>query len=248
MSTEEDPKRWIPESNGEIDPIDTLSQRPTNRHKPYAWETGPMTLLPNSGFHADDATPDPQAAPTMIAACNCLIRALNSIYIQAPHVPLIEYANLVSYCLATYQCLIAQLGTAPRQEEEEEEKEEEEEEGNDAKLAEWGRWLESCAAKRNNFSTEMCKSMMDDFMPALHTQLSIPRNDKSAKMSLDSCTQVPVFWTNHDITSELPLPRGLAPDSKAIRWWTGRKKADWWKFSTCGFNGLPRELKFYREM
>jgi len=194
-----------------------------------------MALLPNSGSQADDATPDPQAAPK-IAACNCLIRALNSIYIQAPHVPLIEYANLVSYCLATYQCLIAQLGTAFR------------EEGGDARLAEWGNWLESCASKRNNFSTEMCKSMMDDFMPALHTQLSIPRDDESAKLGLNSSTQVPVFWTNHDVTSELQLPRGLAPDSKAIRWWTGRKKADWWKFSTCGFNGLPRELKFYREM
>ncbi|EDU43516.1 hypothetical protein PtrSN002B_003165 [Pyrenophora tritici-repentis] len=213
-----------------------MPQHPTNRHKPYAWETGPMILLPNSILQADDAPPDPKAASKTIAVCNCLIRALNSIYIQAPHVPMIEYANLVSYCLATYQCLLAQLGTTFQKEEE------------DARLAEWGNWLESCAARRNNFSTEMCKSMMDDFMPVLHKKLSTPRNEETGKMGLDSNTQVPIFWTNHDVTSENQLPRGLAPDTKAIRWWIGRKKADWWKFSTCGFNGLPRELKFYREM
>ncbi|EFQ94537.1 hypothetical protein CFE70_004344 [Pyrenophora teres f. teres 0-1] len=242
MSTEKDLKRWIRESHEETDPIHTMPQRLINRHKPYAWQTGPMVLLLNSMLQADDASPDLKAAPKMIAACNCLIRALNSIYIQAPHVPMIEHANLVSYCLATYQCLLAQLGTMFQKEKEEEEKEE------DAKVAEWGNWLESCAAKRNNFSTEMCKSMMDDFMPALHKKLSTAHNEETGNMGLDSNTQVPIFWTNHDVTSENQLPRGLAPNSKATRWWIGRKKANWWKFSTCGFNGLPRELKFYREM
>lgn len=195
-----------------------------------------MTLLPSSSPEAEEATPHPKAAPKIIAAKNCLIRALNSIYIQAPHVPMVEYANLVSYCLATYQCLLAQLGTGFTKE------------GEDAKLAAWGNWLESCAAKRNNFSTEMCKSMMDDFMPTLHEHLSTHNNEENGKMGLDSSTQIPIFWTNHDVTTEHELPRGLAPDSKAIRWWIGRKKTEWWKFSTCGFNGLPRELKFYREM
>lgn len=28
-----------------------------------------------------------------------------------------------------------------------------------------------------------------------------------------------------------------------MRWWVGRRKAEWWKFSACGFHGLPKELK-----
>ncbi|RMZ70775.1 hemerythrin HHE cation binding domain-containing [Pyrenophora seminiperda CCB06] len=149
---------------------------------------------------------------------------------------MVEYLNFVSYCLATYQCLLTQLGSTF------------EKEGENKTLAEWGNWIEPCSARRNNFSTDMCKSMMDEFMPALHNQLSTYHNGESGKMSLDSNTQLPIFWTNHDITLEHELPRGLAPESKAMRWWTARKKAEWWKFSTCGIHGLPRELKFYREM
>jgi hypothetical protein len=38
---------------------------------------------------------------------NTLTRALNSIYIQAPHTPLYEYNNFVAYYLATCQGLLA---------------------------------------------------------------------------------------------------------------------------------------------
>jgi hypothetical protein len=65
---------------------------------------------------------------------------------------------------------------------------------------------------------------------------------------LDKISQIPVFWTNHDVTFGNErgggLPDELDGGSEATRWWVGRRKTEWWKFSTCGFDGRPREVRF----
>jgi hypothetical protein len=90
---------------------------------------------------------------------------------------------------------------------------------------------------------------MDSFLPAPYILRSTPHiGGATGKgyVSLDKTTQLPASWINHDDISEnglQDLPYGLGPESKTMTWWMGRKKAEWWKFSAYGFDGLPRELK-----
>lgn len=194
-----------------------------------------MKLLLNPSTSFTVTALDPQTTSETDTLFNCLIRALNSIYIQAPHIPIAEYTNFVAYSLATYQCLFALLGATF--------------DGHEMAI-EWGNYLQSCASHRNNFSPGICQGMMEGFMPSLRTHIGAPRatsNVSKGYVSLDKTTQLPALWTNHDATSEsVPqmLPEGLGPEGKTMRWWVGRKKAEWWKFSSCGFDGLPRELRF----
>jgi hypothetical protein len=62
---------------------------------------------------------------------------------------------------------------------------------------------------------------------------------------------LPVLWLNHDVTFEGGIHRGFPPVPAAVRWVLrevcGRWNAEWWKFSTCGFDGRPRELAFLGE-
>jgi hypothetical protein len=113
----------------------------------------------------------------MTVVHNCLVRALNSICLQAPHVPLNMHGNFFAYCLATYHGLIAHdrpkeytfFGELTRQT------------GVtlfmcglldfDKPLAAWGTWLQSIANERYIFSANGCRSLMSRFMPALHDHL-----------------------------------------------------------------------------
>lgn len=71
-----------------------------------------MKLLSFSSSYGGTTARDPQAETRIIAAYNCLIGALQSIYNQTPHTPTTEYKNFIGHSLATYQCSVAQLGTS----------------------------------------------------------------------------------------------------------------------------------------
>ena len=176
----------------------------------FSWEQGPMHLVSTSSSAASEAT----------IIHNCIVRALNSIYIQAPHVPMSEYNNFIAYCLSAYDCLSAYLKT-----------------NLDAKSKEWGNWLRSIASKRNNFNPEICRGMMDDFMPSLSTALGSSRANVATFLSgLDKATQLPVLLFNHD-----PSVEGGVHAFPKAGWWTvhvhARKKKEWWKFGTVGGDG-----------
>jgi hypothetical protein len=235
LLTSTDLKRWMRESNGDVDPTHTTTM-PT--HKSLSWESGPLTLLAITPSNPGGQEDHVRATSEKAVLWNCLIRALNSIYVQAPHIPITEYSNFVNYSLATYKCLLVVLdGKLER---------------DGGKLSEWGNWLKSCKKGRNNFSKDICLGMMNDFLPTLKTYMtSTPtqsRKDGSGNelQDLDRTTQIPLFWTNHDgaFGKGDGLPEGLDGGSRAMRWWIGRKKAEWWKFSTSGFGGRAREVRF----
>lgn len=214
----------------------------------------------------------------MVLVHNCLTRALNSIYIQAPHIPSSENKNFINYCLATYQGLKAHhngeetflfpglekmAGTTGLMEANVQGHRDFE-----AGMSEWGVWLTSCKADPFSFSPSLCKIMLDAFVPALSAHLAAeiptllslaPYGDKIDLLGLmkkdgekvmggmSKTTQLPIFLTNHDVTWENGI-HDFPPLPPPVRWVlrevAARKKASWWKFSTCGFDGRPRELKW----
>jgi hypothetical protein len=66
--------------------------------------------------------------------------------------------------------------------------------------------------------------------------------------SLSKTQTLPVFFLNHDVTYEGGLHADFPPLPAPVRWVLRegfpRWKAEWWKFSTCGYDGRPRELAF----
>jgi hypothetical protein len=165
-----------------------------------------------------------------VSLINCLIRALNSIYIQAYHLPITEYSHFVGYSVAVYTCLTTFLAKDGGWKDD------------GGKLRGWGNWLKNCEKGRNNFSADMCKGM-EDFLPTLKTHFTKHKGGGKSLEGLDKTSLIPVFWTNHDGNGG-NLPEDLDGGSKATRWWVGGKRAEWWKFSTCGFDGWPREVRF----
>ncbi|KAH7389879.1 hypothetical protein BKA66DRAFT_414180 [Pyrenochaeta sp. MPI-SDFR-AT-0127] len=254
-----------------------MSKRGSTSQK-YSWENGPMSLIPTPASETGHTDQFTSSASEMALVHNCIIRALNSIYIQAPHVPSTEYVNFVPYCLATYQGLTAHHDGEEEFLFKELEKMTGEEgimEANvqghrdfDTIFEEWGHWLESCAAKSDNFSPDKCRSMMDGFMPPLsaHLAAEIPtlmalsrfgdkvdlqglmkKEGEIAMGGMSKTTQLPLFLLNHDTTFESGIhtfPPVPAPVRFLLRSVFGRWQSQWWQFSTCGFDGLPRELKF----
>jgi hypothetical protein len=159
-------------------PVPTESSTPTQ----FSWEHGPMELIPTP-YHQTGATDDFTAAASEMALVhNCIIRALNSIYMQAPHIPAAEHTNFVKYCMATYQGL-----TSHHHGEEKHFFPEIERLTGDKGLMEanveqhkvfetsfvaWGDWLQLVDSHKTDFRPDMCLSLMDDFIPSLSTHLS----------------------------------------------------------------------------
>jgi hypothetical protein len=82
---------------------------------------------------------------------------------------------------------------------------------------------------RNGFSAAMYKGMMDDFLPVLKTHFGKEEGNGEGLEGLDKTSQIPVFWTNDDVTygdGGVRLSRSLDKGSKGTRWWVGRKKAE----------------------
>lgn len=267
-------------------PSSTLSEK-VNAEMPgvrrsttkFSWEDGPMQLMPTPFAKTGATDQYTRVASEMTLIHNCLIRALNSIYIQAPHIPITEFPNFISYCLATYQGLckhhdseetilfpaIEKLtGTTGLTTENVQGHRDFKE-----KLGSWGKWLESCHNKKNNFSAQICTSMMDDFMPLLaaHYAAEIPTllalkrfDDKKIDLlalakeegekvmgGMSKTRLLPVFLLNHDCTFENgahAFPSVPAPVRWVLRSVCGRVQSAWWQFSTVGYDGNPRELKY----
>jgi hypothetical protein len=220
--------------------------------KAFTWEHGPMALLSVPSTETSGSSPRIQAATELTLIHNSLIRALNSIYIQSPHIPLDEYINFTSYALATYLGLRAhrssRLFSTLR-----------DAQTFETALTAWGNWLQSIAARSNNFNSLICRSMMDDFRAALHTHfgivvecvldennIGVPALLKQHKLAVFgnmSKTEVlPVFVGNHD-----EMYGGERHEFPVARMWVvrevyARKKAAWWKFSTVGKDGRGREV------
>jgi hypothetical protein len=244
---------------------------PTN----FSWENGPMEILQLTNTKILGLRPWTRVAVEVVVIHNCLIRALNSIYVQAPHIPLSEYNNFTTYALATYRGLVAHDPSS----------------GNslfsalerltgndrytqhhaefDTPLTAWGNWLQSIASKKNNFSPDICRSMMDDFMPALHEHLeivpwciSLSFNESSegphiADMMKEHMERVfgqmsktkilPVFVLNHDAAfmgEKHEFLGGMALVRWVLREVCAMKYKECWKFSTMGFDGKVREVMF----
>jgi hypothetical protein len=195
---------------------------------------------------------------------NALIRSINSIYIQAPRVPTSEHNNFTAYCLATYKDLLA-VETIMFKALEQRTGATELARIYDARVTAWGNWIQSISQQKNNFSSDMCVSMMNDFMPALQALLDVKSMDVIGVwpryMHLDitemwdaekqrvfgemSKTKVlPVFWLNHDeaFGEEFPKIEGLG--MWIAREVCARRNKRWWKFSTVGFGGGRREVRY----
>jgi hypothetical protein len=82
--TSTDLKRWMRESNGDVDPTHTTTM-PT--HKFLFRESGPLTLLPITPSNPGGQKDHVRGTSEKTVLWNCLIRALNSIYVQAPTSP-----------------------------------------------------------------------------------------------------------------------------------------------------------------
>lgn len=229
--------------------------------------------------HLTGATDDCNtAASEMALVHNCVLRALNSIYLQAPNVPASEHAHFVKYCNATF------IGLAAHHDGEEafffpeieritgekgimDVNVEQHKSFHDG-FEEWGKWIQSIDAKKDTFDGAKCISLMDTFLPPLaeHLRAEIPTLAALSKYGdvlklqpllaeegektlggLHKTQITPVFFLNHDTTFEggwhsfPPLP---APVRWVLRSLCGRRHKEWWQFSTVGFNGLPRELKY----
>jgi hypothetical protein len=210
-----------------------------------SWESGPLRLLVFP-------TPSTPEVTDLIILHNALIRAINSIYIQAPQIPLAEYNNFVAYCLATYQGLLALDNILTKSK------------GagcHDDSVKAWGHWIQSISAHKNNFSPEMCVGLMDDFMPSLQTQFETQSADQAARESskmrsaerdrvlggMSKTTLLPVLLMNHD--EAFGGGRSRFPGTKGVGMMVARagarKNAEWWKFSTVGGGG-KREIRYVK--
>jgi hypothetical protein len=233
----------------------------------FSWEKGPMQLLSMPVSKTRSTHKFTRVATELALIHNCTIRALNSIYIQAPHVPISEYNNFLAYCQATYQGFDAHHNGRFFAEVECETSLMRNHVPGFDKFKAWGNWLASIAAKKNNFSPDMCTSMMDDFVPALQMHLAsdiarllslsrFPALDIAAVWKLErervvgdmSKTKLlPVFLLNHDEwfegrTHAFPGMTGVS--MRVLRDVCGRVNGEWWKFSTVGFGGRPRGVRF----
>jgi hypothetical protein len=239
----------------------TQPQRPNAN---FSWQNGPMHLLHMS--HTEDSTMIELVlvANEVTIMHNALIRAINSIYIQAPHVPISEHNNFVAYCLATYKGMLA-LETVWLKNIEQRTGDTGLARTYDASVTAWGNWIESTSQRKNNFSPDMCISMMDDFVPALqafwnvksmeiigvpsrYPQLNISdmwaEEKRSLLGGLSKTKVLPVFLLNHDESSS-----GEFPEINGVRMWAAREvcarqNGEWWKFSTVGFGGEIREVRY----
>ena len=246
--------------------------------KQYEWESGPIPIITTPFYQTGATDQYTHAASEMALVHNCIIRAINSIYIQAPHMPVTEYRHFVKYCLATHEGLTAHHDG----EEEIFFPEIERMTGEHGLMAPsisqhhafakgftaWANWLKSIEARKNNFSPDMCRSLMDDFIPPLAAHLhdeiafvlslarfgskldlrALGKKEGDLVMARLSKTKVlPVFMLNHDAEFEGGW-HAFPPVPRIVRWVLrsvfGRWEAKWWVFSTVGYDGRARALKY----
>jgi hemerythrin-like domain-containing protein len=211
---------------------------------------------------------------------NCIIRALNSIYLQAINIPTKDYKAFTKYMLATYQSLEAHHDGEEEFFFPEIEKATGQKGLMDVNVKQheafhsgfhaWGAWISDLDCGKKQFDGKLCVELMDRFLQPLATHLAdeIPTLLSLSKYgnkldlvglskaegdkvmgSLSKTTQLPLFWMNHDETFENGI-HSFPPIPGPVKWTLrqlSRWNADWWKFGSCGVNGMPRELLFLSE-
>ncbi|KAF2683754.1 hypothetical protein K458DRAFT_42110 [Lentithecium fluviatile CBS 122367] len=135
----------------------------------------------------------------------------------------------------------------------------------------WGNWLYLIDSKKNTFSASTCVTLMDDFLVPLSTHLSdeietlvslqkysdvldikamMEAEGQKVMGSMSKTTQLPCFFLNHDPSFEGAW-HSFPPVPPPLRWFLrsvcSRWHGEWWKFSTVGFDGRARELRFRGE-
>ncbi|KAF2010939.1 hypothetical protein BU24DRAFT_427135 [Aaosphaeria arxii CBS 175.79] len=158
------------------------STKPPKPSSEHIWETGPMQLIPTPTYQTGQTDPFTNAASEMALVHNCIIRAINTIYHQAPLVTPSDYKSFTSYCLATYEGLEAHHNG----EEEHFFPEVERLTGitdimstNISQHAAfhtafdaWGNWLKAVKSGDKTFDGKQCVRIMDQFMAPLATHLA----------------------------------------------------------------------------
>jgi hypothetical protein len=234
----------------------------------YTWEVGPLRLLEIPITDADQLN---RAAIHTALTCNCLIRALNSIYHQTPHVPCTHHKTFVNYSLSVYYALLDVLSGESVLDAETWRYISEKKYTARVLPSDWGQYLESIWASKDTFSPAICMSLLKEFFPRLNSHFAnqidnynnfddfTKRGWDERKVFIDFVALADdqiagiarclgrgnkraVFWTNHDSTGNMDLPQELRSFIGISKWFN--KKCEVWQFSTCDFDGNPRELKF----
>lgn len=198
----------------------------------YSWQLGPLPLISTPLSLTGLTDQYTLAASEMALVHNCIIRSLNSIYIQSAHVPGTEVTNFVNYSLATYRGLVAhhdgeEAHFFPDLERATGETGlmEENVDGHrafDDKFGAWGTWLETCLAG-TQWSHARNVALMDAFIPPLqeHLHSEIPsilalarfgdaldlkamfaKEGEKVMGAMDKRDVLPVFIFGHDDTFE----------------------------------------------
>ncbi|KAF1998332.1 hypothetical protein P154DRAFT_495311 [Amniculicola lignicola CBS 123094] len=160
----------------------TDTQTVTSPTPKYSFEKGPMKIL-STPFAQTGATDQYTfVASEMTLVHNCISRAFNTIYLQAPHILPADESSFISYCWAGYQGLEAHHDGEenilfPMLEEKTGEK------GlMNANIAQheafhtgfhaWGEWLQAVKSGKEKWDGKTCVAMMDDFIAPLSTHLN----------------------------------------------------------------------------
>ncbi|KAF2259918.1 hypothetical protein CC78DRAFT_536757 [Lojkania enalia] len=113
---------------------------------------------------------------------NCIIRALNSIYLQAPHIQPSDHKSFIAYCLAAHD------GLQAHHDGEEEfffpkiehitgrkglmDGNVQQHEAFHSGFHAWGQWLQDARSGKTEFDGEKCVALMDAFVAPLSTHLA----------------------------------------------------------------------------
>ncbi|KAF2034083.1 hypothetical protein EK21DRAFT_43314, partial [Setomelanomma holmii] len=227
----------------------------------FSWETTPMPLIPTPISQTNATDQYKYVASKMAIVHDCIIRALNSIYLQAPHIPASEYPNFIAYSLAAYRGLCAHHAGEEEMFSPELERLTGEQGLMDENvdghrrfhnaLGEWDAWLEAYQKNEQRFDAERCIRMMDSFMPARFPDLDLRKmmKEEGEKVlgSMSKTDLLPVFLLNHDVGFE-DGRHNFPPVPPPVRWVLrevcGRWRSEWWKFATCGYDGRVREVRY----
>jgi hypothetical protein len=147
----------------------------------YTWETTPIPLIRTPLSETAVSDQFTLAATEMANVHNCIIRAFNSIYLQAPFVPLSSHTAFIHYMHAAFTGLCAHHDGEedfffPQLEKMTGEKglmEANVQQHADfhSGFEEWGKWLGELRAGTGKFDGAKCRQMMDAFVGPLSTHL-----------------------------------------------------------------------------
>ncbi|EED15155.1 conserved hypothetical protein [Talaromyces stipitatus ATCC 10500] len=152
--------------------------------KQQQWADGPFPLIETPKHKqgpTNNTDPYMETASTMCVVHNTLLRGLNSIYVQGPHIKPEDYKDFIGYSLCWHSTLHEHHTSEEEQffpEIEEAVGEKglldgsvEEHNSFQAGLDEFSSYLESLAGKESKFDATHLNKIIDSFVPALNNHL-----------------------------------------------------------------------------